>query len=138
MLSDFALAAARHPAGGFCYAVTAAGRTWPATGASSDLRQWWVQFEATRTLHVLANHEAVDDDARARYREARDQQWSFVRENLLDSRYGGIWELPRGSSRESRGGVRGWLRPDARVGTRKGHGWKDALHETSTLIALCT
>jgi mannose/cellobiose epimerase-like protein (N-acyl-D-glucosamine 2-epimerase family) len=93
-LVDFILAAARHPAGGFCFAVTADGRTWPATGPSTDLRVWWVQLEVIRALHVLATHEAVSGDARARYRRARDEQWAFVRDHLLDARYGGVRELP--------------------------------------------
>ena len=52
-LVDFCLASARHPGGGFCLAVTADGRSWPATGPSSDLRQWWVQLEALSTFHLL-------------------------------------------------------------------------------------
>jgi len=133
-LTDFALSEARHPAGGFCCAVTASGRTWPATGPATDLRQWWVQLEATWALHLLATHEGIDPDARARYRTARDEQWSFVCERLLDPRYGGIWEVPVESGLRSRlsrwvpGGLpRRWL---------KTHAWKDPVHEVATFIAL--
>src|SRR5271169_545675 len=55
-LVDFCMTSARHPDGGFCLAVTADGRSWPATGPSSDLRQWWVQLEAVHTLNILRRH----------------------------------------------------------------------------------
>jgi mannose/cellobiose epimerase-like protein (N-acyl-D-glucosamine 2-epimerase family) len=134
-LVDFALSAARHPAGGFCNAVTGDGRTWPATNPESDLRQWWIQLEALQALHVFANHEAVDRDARARYRRAREAQWVFVRESLCDARYGGIREFPL----ETRPHVRHiaqWLRAEASPRPRKTYGWKDPLHEVKAFIAL--
>ena len=53
-----------------------------ATGPSSDLRQWWVQIEATYTLHVLANNASIEPAARARYRNARDEQWAFESEDV--------------------------------------------------------
>ena len=96
-LVDFCFASARHPAGGFCFAVTADGRAWPATGPSTDLRQWWVQIEAVHTLHVLANNELVAPAARARYREARDEQWAFWA-SLFDEQHGGMREGPRAGS----------------------------------------
>ena len=133
-LIDFALSAACHPAGGFCCAVTGDGRTWPATNPASDLRQWWVQLEAVRALHVFANHEAVDRDDRARYRRARDAQWAFVRENLFDARYGGIWEFPLEPSSHL-GNIAHWLRRES-VRRMKTNGWKDPLHEVGAFIAL--
>ncbi len=134
-LVDFALSAARHPAGGFCNAVTGDGRTWPATNPASDLRQWWVQLEAVQALHVFANHEAIDGDARARYRRARDAQWTFVRENLFDSRYGGIREFPLEPG-ALLGRILQWLRPEGSVRPLKTYGWKDPLHEVVAFIAL--
>jgi mannose/cellobiose epimerase-like protein (N-acyl-D-glucosamine 2-epimerase family) len=136
-LIDFALSRAHHPAGGFCCAVTADGRTWPATNPASDLRQWWVQFEAIRALHVFANHEAVGRDARDRYRRARDAQWAFVRDHLLDTRYGGIREFPlEPTSRLEYIGQ--WLGRDAPVRRLKTYGWKDPSHEVGAFIALAT
>ncbi len=131
---DFCLSSARHPAGGFCFAVTADGRAWPATGPSTDLRQWWVQIEAVHTLHVLANNESVEPAARSRYREARDDLWTFVRGALFDERHGGIRELPRKSV--------AWPRRLARLLfplpslPMKSHCWKDCSHEVGTFIAL--
>lgn len=137
-LADFCLASARHPAGGFCLAVSAAGRTWPATGPSSDLRQWWVQLEAARSLHALASHDAIDGDARVRYGHARDRQWAFVRDHFFDTRSGGIWECaveptPRGRARLAQ-----WLRPRSPTHwpRHKTHGWKDPSHEVETFLAL--
>jgi mannobiose 2-epimerase len=134
-LVDFALAAARHPAGGFCFAISAGGRTWPATGPASDGRQWWVQLEAVRALHVLALHEAVDRSARARYREARDEQWAFVKDALLDRRYGGVREAPLEPGWRAVARLARWLRPGVRAGL-KTHGWKDPLHEVGAFLAL--
>jgi mannose/cellobiose epimerase-like protein (N-acyl-D-glucosamine 2-epimerase family) len=134
-LIDFALSRARHPTGGFCCAVTGDGRTWPATNPASDLRQWWVQFEAVRALHVFANHEAVNRDARARYRRARDAQWAFVREHLFYARYGGIREFPLEPTSRL-GHIGQWLRPEATTPRRKTYGWKDPSHEVGAFIAL--
>jgi mannose/cellobiose epimerase-like protein (N-acyl-D-glucosamine 2-epimerase family) len=134
-LIDFALFVALHPAGGFCNAVTGDGRTWPATNPESDLRQWWVQLEALQALHLFAKLEAIDGDARARYRRARDLQWTFVCENLFDAQYGGIREFPlEPGSRLGR--ILQLRRPEASARPLKTYGWKDPLHEVVTLIAL--
>jgi mannose/cellobiose epimerase-like protein (N-acyl-D-glucosamine 2-epimerase family) len=135
-LIDFALRAARHPGGGFCYAVTADGRVWPAIGPASDSRQWWVQIEAARALHVFANHGAVDDDRRAHYRRARDEQWAFVRDEFFDLRYGGIREVPAEPGSRGLAQLCRWLRPSASIRRMKTHGWKDAFHEVSAFVAL--
>jgi len=135
-LIDFALGAARHPGGGFCLAVTADGRVWPAISPASDSRQWWVQIEALRALHVFANHDAVGDDARARYRRARDEQWAFVRNELFDARYGGIRESPAELGSGVLVNLRHWLRPRASNRPMKTHGWKDPFHEVGAFIAL--
>ncbi len=132
---DFCLRGARHPAGGFSFAVSTAGRTWPATGPASDLRQWWVQIEAVHTLHVLARDPVVDADARAEYRRARDVQWAFLRRVYLDDRFGGIRELPAASGGGWRARLVRWLEPSPEP-ERKMHGWKDPLHEVATFVAL--
>ncbi len=136
-LVDFCFTSARHPAGGFCFAVTADGRAWPATGPSTDLRQWWVQIEAVHTLHVLANNVSVEPAARARYREARDEQWSFVRDNLFDEQHGGVCELPLEPAPR-------WpcrlkhllLRLPPPTPLLKSHCWKDCSHEVGTFLTL--
>ncbi len=135
-LGDFCLASARHPSGGFCLAVSAGGRTWPSTGPSTDLRQWWVQLEAARAFHVLATHEAIDREARARYGRARDEQWAFVRDHFFDKRAGGIREFAVESTPRWRARLPHWLRPRLPGPLRKTHGWKDPLHEVATFLAL--
>jgi len=137
-LSDFCLTSARHPSGGFCTAVSADGRTWPATGPSTDLRQWWVQLEAAHALHVLATHEGIDHDARARYGRVRDEQWVFLSDHFFDTRSRGIWELAVESPGRWHGRLSHWLRPrpPGPEPLRKTHGWKDPLHEVGTFLAL--
>jgi len=136
-LVDFCLASARHPAGGYCFAVTADGRAWPATGASSDLRQWWVQIEAVHTFHLLANHVAVELAARDRYRQARDEQWAFVRNVLFDKRHGGIHEYPPNPPlRWPRRLERRLRRMSPPIGPAKTHCWKDISHEVGTFLEL--
>ena len=134
-LADFCLRQARHPTEGFCFALTGAGRTWPATGPASDLRQWWVQIEAVHTFHALAHDSAIDAEARAGYRRVRDQQWAFVRRVFFDDRHGGIRELPVDGTVGWRARLAGLLQP-TREPRRKMHGWKDPLHEVATLLAL--
>jgi len=136
-LADFALACARHPAGGYSFAVTADGRAWPATSESTDLRQWWVQIEAVHTLHVLAAHQALEPTTRARYREARDTQWAFVQEAFFDERHGGIRELPPEEALTWRHRLGRFLQGlPAPVPPLKSHCWKDSSHEVGTFLAL--
>lgn len=135
-IADFCLASARHPSGGFCLAVTADGRTWPATGPTTDLRQWWVQLEAATALHVLATHLTTDAEAAARFSRARDEQWAFLRNHFFDAQSGGIWELPAQPSLRGYARLQSWLQPKSRVPRRKAHGWKDPLHEIRTFLAL--
>jgi mannose/cellobiose epimerase-like protein (N-acyl-D-glucosamine 2-epimerase family) len=137
-LVDFCLSSARHPAGGFCFAVTGDGRTWPATGPSSDLRQWWVQIEAMYTFHEFAHHELIEPEARARYRQECEEQWAFVRREFLDERHGGLRELPiEASSRRWPGSLLrrfDWRRSSPP--RLKSHPWKDTSHEVGAFIAL--
>jgi mannose/cellobiose epimerase-like protein (N-acyl-D-glucosamine 2-epimerase family) len=137
-LVDFCLTWARHPRGGFCFALSANGRSWPATGPSSDLRQWWVQIEAMYTFHALARHELVEPEARARYEEEFEQLWDLVRRLFFDERHRGLRELPLDAA--SRRGPGALLR--AFTGRRgaplplKSHPWKDASHEVGAFLAL--
>ena len=134
---DFCLNWARHPEGGFCYAVTADGRSWPAAGSSTDLRQWWVQFEAVHALHILSRHGSVDRGARAKYLRACEEQWAFVRSRFFDDRYGGIRELPLDfAPRYQLDILRQRIfrrRPSLSL---KSHSWKHPYHEVAALLAL--
>jgi len=136
LLADFCLESARHPSGGFCYGVSGAGRTWPSTGPTTDLRQWWVQFEAAHAFHVLAAHQAVDQDKRTVYARARDEQWGFARDHFFDTQFGGIRELPveAGTRRHAYWPL--WGRPNPQSPLPKTHGWKDPLHEVAAFLAL--
>ena len=136
LLADFCLESARHPSGGFCYAVSGAGRTWPSAGPTTDLRQWWVQFEAAHAFHVLATHQAVDHEKRTVYARARDQQWEFAREHFFDAQFGGIREFPVEAGTRRHGRWQLWGRPNQQYPLRKTHGWKDPLHEVAAFLAL--
>jgi mannose/cellobiose epimerase-like protein (N-acyl-D-glucosamine 2-epimerase family) len=119
-LVDFCLTCARHPAGGFCFAITADGRAWPATGPATDIRQWWVQIEAFHALDALARHAAIDPAARRRYRRECDTMWEFIRDTFFDEQHGGIHAMP----------------VEADVRAPKSHCWKDCSHETFAFLAL--
>ncbi len=138
-LVDFCLRSATHPAGGFCFAVSADGRAWPGAGLSSDLRYWWVEIEAIYVLHVLATSEALDPDVRIQYRRAFDEHWRFFCAKFLDERNGGVRgtlpAVPHSLVRT----IYVWLQRIAAPGgtTRyKSHCWKDTSHETVALLAL--
>jgi mannose/cellobiose epimerase-like protein (N-acyl-D-glucosamine 2-epimerase family) len=138
-LVDFCLASARHPAGGFCFAVTADGRAWRTIGPATDYREWWVQIEAVRTFHVLANNMSVEPIARARYRKMFDEQWSFVHETLFDEQYGGIRESPcEPATRWPHHLKRILLRIPPPTLPLKSHCWKDCSHEVATFLAVAT
>jgi mannose/cellobiose epimerase-like protein (N-acyl-D-glucosamine 2-epimerase family) len=133
---NFALAFGAHPDGGYCTAVGSDGRSWLTIDSSTDLREWWVQVEAVRTLHALANDARLDARARARYRACRDNLWVFVRDNLFDERYGGMRNIV--------GPVMPWRRHMRRslegappnVLSYKSHAWKDISHEVGVFLAL--
>lgn len=134
---DFALRSCAHPAGGYSLAVAADGRSWPATGPSADLRQWWVQIEAVFTLHLLAGDSRLEPEARAQYAGARDRQWNFFQANFCDEEHGGILELPREPWARPARGLRRLLGRQSRpAALPKAHCWKDVSHETWTLLAL--
>ena len=133
--ADFALASARHPSGGFCFAVSGVGRTWPSLGGSADGRLWWVQFEAAHAFHILAHDDRVDPDSRARYAQALDQQWAFLRHYYFDQQFGGIWELPVEPRTRGQLSFGGWRRSKS-PSLPKTHGWKDPIHEVTTFLSL--
>src|SRR5687768_729092 len=137
-LVDFCLQSARHPRGGFCFAVSAHGRSWPATGPSTDVRQWWVQFESAYTLHFLSRHPSVDPERRTRYRTAFDEQWTFLRTYFFDARYGGVREEPVEPSAPLRFAAPWrWPAPKAEGATPlKSHPRKDVSHEVGTLLEI--
>jgi mannobiose 2-epimerase len=139
-LVDFCLRLARHPEGGFCFAVTADGRSWPATGPSSDLRQWWVQFEAVHTLHILSRLESVDREAHVKYLHACEEQWSFVRHHFFDDRYGGVRELPLDTAPGPRFDTlhRRMFRRAPSPSSPKSTPWKHPHHEVAALLALAS
>jgi len=121
------LAVAGLPGGGFAYAGPA-GRPLNLEGhrLRSRARVWWVQFEAIRCLALYAARESEPGPQFRRLRE----HWAFVRRHLLDDRHGGVF--PR-----TRHGLRPWARADVpRQGWAfaKGHNWKDASHETGSLL----
>lgn len=131
-LADFCLEFARHPEGGFCLAVTGDGRTWPATGPTTDLRYWWVQLEAVQALHALSKEDGIHPADQSRYGSARDEQWAYLRRAFFDTRFGGIHELPEESNWRLR--LPAWLA--RKPAARKTHGWKDPFHEVGTFLAL--
>ena len=120
-MADFALKSARHPEGGFCYAIAPDGRSWPTYNPWCDQRQWWVQIEAVYLLHELANEPTLEPATRAKYLAVRDAEWAFLRDVFFDNRHGGIREGP--------------LKFAAPL-PLKMHCWKDPGHEVGTFIAL--
>ncbi len=82
-------------------------------------------------------YETIDPDARARYGQARDEQWAFLRDNYFDTQYGGIWQLPVKTAARVQKLLPRWLRQRSPApAQRKTHGWKDPLHEVLTFLAL--
>lgn len=91
-------------------------------------KSWWVQVEALRALLALMQEDPADPTF-ANYFAA---QWEFIRHNLLDTKYGGMYatgndHLPR------------WRRKlgasfSPREWTRKGTEWKDASHDGRTWL----
>jgi mannose/cellobiose epimerase-like protein (N-acyl-D-glucosamine 2-epimerase family) len=140
-LVDFCLALAHHPEGGFCFAVSAHGRSWPATGPSSDVRQWWVQVEALYTLHLLASDASTEPAASARYRAEAEALWDFVRREHFDETHRGLREFS-GVAVEPEPATFApwrWFSQPARASAPaplKTHPWKDTYHEVGALLAL--
>jgi mannose/cellobiose epimerase-like protein (N-acyl-D-glucosamine 2-epimerase family) len=114
--------------GGFCAAGPAAQPgLLRGTSPPDSRRAWWVQVEALRALAAAA---ALPSPADAEGLLRR--QWTFIRTQMLDRAFGGIYPTcPRD--------LRAWNRPFGRLrqarDLRKGDAWKDASHETDSLLA---
>jgi mannobiose 2-epimerase len=90
-------------------------------------RSWWVQWEALRALCALPEGlSGLDVRGLAR------AQWRFIRRSMLDERFGGAYPTCPTD-------LAFWRRPYGALGNawglRKGGEWKDASHETDTLLA---
>ncbi len=127
IIARHTLKRARHPRGGYLYAGPAGA---PASLEGYDLRAqarvWWQQFEAVRVLSLYAAREQSPGP----YWRLLLAQWKFLRENVLDERYGGTYSQAVADLPQWR---RPWF-PRANWATRKGHDWKDASHETGALL----
>lgn len=113
--------------GGFCAAAPAAAPgLLRGTSPPDSRRIWWVQVEALRALAAVAAMPSLG--------QAEDllrRQWTFIRTQMLDREFGGIYPAcPRD--------LRVWNRPFGSLGRakglRKGDAWKDASHETDSLL----
>ena len=91
-------------------------------------KTWWVQMEALKALLAVSQ---IAPNAE-RYGTLFEEQWGYIRRNLLDQRFGGFYM-------HGIDNVRVWERKfGARLApshiTRKGDIWKDASHEGRALI----
>jgi hypothetical protein len=87
-----------------------------------------VQVEA---LRALATGWATGGRYAAAYGRMVERQWRFIQEELFDERYGGVFARPAGDA-----GLRRVLPLKRyRWNLRKGDLWKDASHETDSLVA---
>ncbi|MGE3075214.1 MAG: AGE family epimerase/isomerase [Dehalococcoidia bacterium] len=118
---------ARINTGGFAYAGPG-GK--PARlmghGLRVPARLWWVQFEGLRILALYA----ATEKAPGPYTRKLQSHWQWIKANLLDERYGGVFMQPRSDWRPW---VRAWL-PKQEWAFLKGDNWKDASHETDCLL----
>ena len=104
------------------FAVSRAPERNPRAALAHGPREWWVQFEALRTLAVWAGTEEGDSLA-----PTLVAQWAFVRDRVLDHADGGVfWSCPSDFPV--------WARRARAHARRKGDAWKDASHETDALL----
>jgi mannobiose 2-epimerase len=98
------------------------GGYYPSEGAPIDIvrasKAWWAQVEAMNAFLLMAH---LFPDAEIPYDDYFQQQWAYVKENLIDWEHGGFY---RGGLDEE---------PDAKSAD-KGGIWKAAYHETRSLI----
>lgn len=126
-----ALGSGAAPVGGYIFAAPA-GPPLASHGRSMvvPVRAWWVQFEALRALVSLA-FAGPDDDESAALEGAFIRQWRFIRDEMLDIAWGGVYECAVSD-------LPVWRRPVARLrrghALRKGEAWKDASHDTDALL----
>ena len=91
-------------------------------------RVWWVQLAALHALAIFANDPG---DSGERYRATLRSHWRFIKERLIDTVYGGFYPVVL-QDLGRRGRLRGWFGRSR--GPSKGNVWKDASHETDTLL----
>ncbi|CAN5672032.1 cellobiose 2-epimerase [soil metagenome] len=110
-LVDYALRTGWDAAGGgFVYAGSPAGEVLDFT------KNWWVQAEGLLAVATLASRTGE-----ARYAEALEAQWGWIREYQIDRAYGGWHE-----SVDLAGEPQGL--------DQKGHAWKAAYHDGRGLL----
>ena len=91
-------------------------------------RTWWPQFEALRSLALFSLRKNETD---SRYAELFRTQWNFVRDRMCDKSFGGTYATcPSDLSARER--PLGRWRNGAAL--HKGNVWKDASHDTDSLI----
>ncbi len=90
-------------------------------------RAWWVQFEV---LRCLARFALSGDSQRATFERLLLRHWRFVESSHFDARYGGVWGTATAD-------LVPWDRPFSPLAGRylkKGDPWKDASHDTDSLL----
>ena len=126
LLVDHALTHSRDPNGGFFYAVAGAHPDAMEGHSLSVTRKiWWVQAEALKALFTMSR---IAPECTV-YFEQRNAQWDYVHATLFDPTYHGSYSRPlrrRHRAFGARFAPSSW--------TRKGDAWKDALHETRSLV----
>ena len=121
-----ALKRARHRSGGFLYAGQ--GGSDPVVEGIDTrvpVKSWWVQIEAVRALVLCSAREPEPGP----YSRLLFPHWRFFTENFLDQRFGGLFSA-QGADRRT---WRSLARRDG-LAARKARPWKDASHETSSLL----
>jgi mannobiose 2-epimerase len=92
-------------------------------------RVWWVQLEALNALALFATSR---DDSRERYEGMLRSHWRFIQDRLIDPEYGGFHPVvPEDLGRRDR--LLGRFGNSRELA--KGNVWKDASHETDSLLA---
>jgi mannobiose 2-epimerase len=81
-------------------------------------KEWWVQAEGLNALLLM--HE-VHGSSTSRYLDAFQAQWRFIREHLIDPRYGGLFQT--------------LACDDAVKSDTKGHIWKCAYHDGRAFLS---
>jgi mannobiose 2-epimerase len=98
------------------------GGYYPSEDAPIDIvrtsKAWWAQVEALNAFLLMAR---LFPDAEISYDDYFRQQWTYVKEYLIDWEHGGLY---RGGLDEE---------PDAKTAS-KGGIWKAAYHETRSLM----
>lgn len=94
-------------------------------------RKWWVQVEALRAL--LLGWSAGGPRAAA-FGRMFERQWRYIGRDVVDTEYGGFYDTVRADL----GRIPGLPLRNAAYWLRKGDEWKDASHETDSLVTCLT